>query len=320
MSLTHRQNTRCAKSVPTGGRRPAELRRAYSALSELRPTVLGMTARGQREKDTSVVADFVRRLRRVALHPLALDDQAGEEQPMPGDLLRKLMRVPVEAEVRSDGTATLRTRLPDEVQFESLATRVRAFTLASDRLYWVKALDALDRLTNMEDKSRASSRDLREEWTEATDRTSRTRAFWSSYVAGENGEGGKGRFTDIDLAYAWLYQDVAHGDEVSTGYFDVTERYRAAVGVFSHMAVVAIETLHYINALVELDEIALPVGTFSDPVAVRVTEFVVEGALYEGEVGADIGDVAIAGPVPPHFRPAYNLIHELRQQTDTETK
>lgn len=280
-----------------------------------------MTAPGQRDKDTAVVADFVRRLRRVALHPLALDDVVGEEQPMPGDLLRKLMRVPVEAEVRSDGTATLRTRLPDEVQFESLATRVRAFSLASDRLHWVKALDALDRLTNMKDMTmRASSRDLRKEWTEATDRTSRTRAFWSSYVAGKNGEAGQGRLTDIDLAYAWLYQDVAHGDEVTTGYFDVTERYRAAVGVFSHMAVIAIETLHYINALVELEEIALPIGTFSDPVAVRITELVVEGALYEGEMGADIGDVAAGGPVPPHFRPAYDLIHELRQRTDPETK
>ncbi|MDG4666349.1 hypothetical protein [Mycobacterium sp. 236(2023)] len=280
-----------------------------------------MAALRQRDNDTAVVADFVRRLRRVALHPLALDEAVGEEQPMPGDLLRKLMRVPVEAEVRSDGTATLRTRLPDEVQFESLATRVRAFTLASDRLFWVKALDALDRLTNMDDPTlSASSRDIREEWTEATDRTSHTRAFWSSYVAGEDGEAGRGRFTDVDLAYAWLYQDVAHGDEVSTGYFDVTERYRAAVGVFSHIAVVAIETLHYINALVELDEIALPVGTFSDPVAVRVTEFVVEGALYEAEVGAYIGDAADGGPVPPHFRPAYDFIHELRQQTDNETE
>jgi hypothetical protein len=88
---------------------------------------------------------------------------------------------------------------------------------------------------------RLLSRDLRLEWAEVTDRTSRTRAFWSSYVVGKNGEGGQGQFTDIDLACAWLYQDVAHGDEVSTGHFEVRERYRAAVGVFAHMAVVAIE-------------------------------------------------------------------------------
>ena len=32
---------------------------------------------------------------------------------------------------------------------------------------------------------------------------------------------------------------------VSTGYFGIMERFRAAAGVFSHIAVVAIETLHY---------------------------------------------------------------------------
>jgi hypothetical protein len=107
-----------------------------------------------------LVADIVRRLRRVALHPLALDDGVGEEMPMPGDRLRKLMKVEIKADVRSDGTATLRSLLPDEVQFESLATRVRAFTLPKDRLYWRKGLDAVDRLTWLGDMAiRLSSRD-----------------------------------------------------------------------------------------------------------------------------------------------------------------
>ncbi len=106
---------------------------------------------------------------------------------MPGDLLRKLMNVEIKGEVRSDGTATLRSPLPDEVQFESLATRVRAFTLPNDRLYWSKALGALDRLTGLNDMAiRVSSRDLRKEWTEATDRSSsRIRAYWSSYLTSQ---------------------------------------------------------------------------------------------------------------------------------------
>jgi hypothetical protein len=65
---------------------------------------------------------------------------------MRGDRLLKLMKVEIKAEVRSDGTATLRSLFPDEVQFESLATRVRAFALPKDRLYWRKGLDAVDRL------------------------------------------------------------------------------------------------------------------------------------------------------------------------------
>jgi hypothetical protein len=61
--------------------------------------------------------------------------------------------------------------LPDEVQFESLATRVRTFTLKCDRLYWPKVLDALDRLTGLEDQRlRSWSEQLRQAWTKATER------------------------------------------------------------------------------------------------------------------------------------------------------
>lgn len=268
-----------------------------------------------READVQLVADFVRRLRRVALHPLALDDQVDEPTPLPGDLVRKLMKVEIQAEVRSDGTATLRSPLPDEVQFESLATRVRAFTLTKDRLYWPKALAALDRLTGLEDMAlRLSSLDLHQEWTQATDRTSRTRAYRVGYCIGAQGEGGEGHLTDIELAYAWLYQDVAHGDEASTGHFDIRERYRAAVGVFAHMTVLAIETLHYINHLVELDVIQLPVGTFSDPVIVTDAEIVMEGFFYQSDVGADPGDAETGGPIPDHFRPAFELVRQLHEQ------
>jgi hypothetical protein len=187
--------------------------------------------------------------------------------------------------------------------------------LKKDRLYWPKALNALDRLTSLEDLAiRLSSRALREEWTGATDRTSRTRAYRIGYRVGADGEGVEGHLTDIDLAYAWLYQDVAHGDEVSTGYFGVNERYRAAVGLFSQMAVVAIETLHYINHLVELGVIELPVGTFSDPVTVTDTEFVMEGRLYESEIEADLGDAETGGPLPDHFRPVFDLVHQLHEQ------
>jgi hypothetical protein len=76
-------------------------------------------------RDTQLVADFVRRLRRVALHPLALDEQGDNDQSpaLPGDLLRRLMHVPTSVEEHEDGTLTVRSLLPDEVQFESLATR-----------------------------------------------------------------------------------------------------------------------------------------------------------------------------------------------------
>ncbi len=265
--------------------------------------------------DTQLVADFVRRLRRVALHPLALDEQGDDDQlpPRPGDLLRQLMHVPTIAEDHGDGTVTMRSPLPDEVQFESLATRLRPFTLASDRLHWQKAFGALDRLTGLEDPAlRASSSDLREEWSQATDRTSRARAFYTGYQIADSG-GRTQHLTDIDLAYAWLYQDVAHGDEVSTGYFGIKERYRAAVGVFSHPAVVAIETLHYINCLIQLGVITLPVGTLSDPVVVTDDEYVsrLNGMLVETEIGNDLSDPGIAAYVADDLRPAFVLAQQM---------
>lgn len=269
-------------------------------------------------RDTQLVADFVRRLRRVALHPLALDEQGDVDQlpPLPGDLLRRLMHVPTSVEEHEDGKVTMRSPLPDEVQFESLATRLRPFTLESDRLYWKKALGALDRLTGLEDPAlRASSSDLREEWNQAANRGSRARAFYTGYQVADD-DGQAQHLTDLDLAYAWLYQDVAHGDEVTTGYFGVKERYRAAVGVFSHLAVVAIETLHYINCLVQLGVITLPVGTFSDPVVVTGDDYVFHGLglLVETDVGNDLRDPAIAASVPDVLRPAFVLAQQMLEQ------
>jgi hypothetical protein len=222
------------------------------------------------------------------------------------------------AQVNPRGQATIRCPLPDEVEFESLATRVRVFTLSGYRLYWRKALDALDRVTGQEDRAlRVSSAQLREEWTKATERnTPNERAYRVGYQVGHDGDGEHGHFTDIDMAYAWLYQDAAKADEVSTGYFDINERYRAAVGVFSNIAVVAVETLHYINALAELGVLALPVGTFSDPVVVTDREYVQQVYWLETEVGADLS--VLDPQVPKDLRPGLELAKRLMADPDVE--
>ncbi|MGA9358482.1 MAG: hypothetical protein WBW75_10895 [Mycobacterium sp.] len=265
-----------------------------------------------RDDDVELVADFVRRLRRVALHPLALDERGGDGiAPMPGAYLRRLLRVEGTLEVRPDRSATMRSPLPDEVLFESLATRVRTFTLKSDRLHWPKVLDALDRLTGLGDnRLRLSSEHLRQVWTHATERnTTQERAYVAGYRVGPDGEDGEGHYTDIDLAYAWLYQDVAHGDAVATGYFDVKERFRAAVGVFSHIAVLAIETLHYLNHLVQEGLLDLPVGTFSDPVVVTDREYVRQVYIFDTEVGADLS--VLDADMPEHLRPALEVAKKM---------
>src|SRR6476619_2025600 len=259
---------------------------------------------GSPADDVQLVADFVRRLRRVALHPLALDEYGTGR---PGSYLCRLVTHLGTVELGPDHTATVRLELPDEVQFESLATRLRSFTIDSDRLFWRDALDALDRLTGLEDRLlKEASQWYRQAWGKATERdTPNERAYRTGYRVGDDEDREEKHFTDIDMAYAWLYQDVAHGDEVSTGYFDVTERYRAAVQVFSQMAVVAIQTLHYINDLGTRGILELPVGTFTDPVVVRDREYSQQMYYFDTEVDADLS--VLDDGVPEHLQPALEL-------------
>jgi hypothetical protein len=151
----------------------------------------------------------------------------------------------------------------------------------------------------------------RQGWMTATDRASRTRAYRISVNAR--------RYTDVELAFAWLYQDVAHGDESTTGELGIVERYRAAVGVFSHVAVMSLRTLDYLKQLVEHGVLQLPAEAFSDDVIITDTEVVIDGPFYESEVGADLGDWESGGPLPAHFRPAFDAIHEMVQNGHTET-
>lgn len=264
---------------------------------------------GVRRQDLRLLADAVRRLRRIAEHPLAKQDE--------GEFLKKLYTVETKAQVRSDGTATMRRPLPDEVQFESLATRVRVFMLSRDRLYFGKVFDALDRMTVGDQRAQEVNQNIRDGWTKATDRTSRTRAY--RIIQQDMASGGEAEQAhDVDLAFAWLYQDVAHGDEPSTGGIGIMHRYQAAVGVFSHVAVMALHTLVYIKQLVEVGAIQLPEAAFNDQVIVTDTEVVMEGKMYESEVGADLGDFELGGPVPQHFRPAFDAIHQIVQGQDRD--
>lgn len=257
-----------------------------------------------RHEDVRLLADAVRRLRRIAEHPLAKQDE--------GEFLKKLYTVETKAQVRSDGTATMRNPLPDEVQFESLATRVRVFMLSRDRLYFGKVFDALERMTVGDQRAHEVNQNLRDGWAKATDRTSRTRAY--RIIQQDMASAGEAEQAhDVDLAFAWLYQDVAHGDEPSTGSIGILYRYQAAVGVFSHVAVMALHTLAYIKQLVEAGVVQVPVEAFTDQVIVTDTEVVIEGKIYESEVGADLGDFELGGPVPEHFRPAFDAIHQIVQ-------
>jgi hypothetical protein len=262
------------------------------------------------EELTRLVVDFVKRLRRIALHPLALQETA--DDPMPGGFLRQLMEVEMEVTMDGDQPQTLTTVLPDEVQFESLAARARPFTLETERLYWKDLLRALERLLgSAQDRTlEGSLNDLRDEWWEATGRDNRIRTYWVHLPVQDI------KLTDVDLAYAWLYQDLAHGDEAPADGVGIHQRFEAAVGVFSHLAVVGIETLHFINELVAIGQLSLPVGTFSSPVTISPDGCTMKvTSLAEVNLDADLNEVMAAdGPVPKTARSVTEIAKELRAQ------
>src|SRR5258705_5589664 len=166
-----------------------------------------------------LVVDVVRRLRRVAVHPPALEPDDEDRCLEPGGVLRKLMNVFMTVTVVNGQPQSMTTPVAEELQFESLDIRARAFTLESDRLYWKDALAALDRLTGRgEMLLDTSSTLLWEQWHEATGRDDRVRAY---FVVTEDEQKNTKKQTDVDLAYAWLYQDLAHGDAVTTGHLGI---------------------------------------------------------------------------------------------------
>lgn len=111
-----------------------------------------------------------------------------------------------------------------------------------------------------------------------------------------------------------MYEDSIHGDEASTGHLGVMMKFAAAVGVFSHIAVVALNTLHHINRLCEVGIIDLPVGTFSDTVVVTGKEFRMKVTGFgETEVDRDLTDLNPADPLPDFIRPMSEIVAEFNR-------
>ncbi|MBB3750811.1 hypothetical protein FHT44_003306 [Mycolicibacterium sp. BK634] len=246
------------------------------------------------DEDVERVANFVKRLRRIALHPLCREGG--------GELLHDLMSVRVTFQVKSEGLSSVEYQLVDEVMFESLAVRLRPLTLNDDQVSFNSALNALDRIIDcpMDVARRITSKQFKAEWRDCTN-VKDCRAYWT---VTENGN----TYTDVELAFAWLYQDSVHGDTSTTGDLGVSQRFSAAVGVFSHLAVLAIEMLNYINGLVDVGLLDLPVGPFADQVVVLPSDHREEGHIYASEVGADISEWSDMTKIPDGFQPLHEVL------------
>jgi hypothetical protein len=117
------------------------------------------------------------------------------------------------------------------------------------------------------------------------------------------------------------YGDSIHGDHDKVEKHDVLDRFRAAVGFFSGVAVVAVATLNLIRQLIELGVVDLPGTAFTDDVVVTQREIRVEVVqAYHTDVGADMTEVVRAlleqtgEALPPNVRPVQELLDDVRKR------
>ncbi|MCF8610191.1 hypothetical protein L5G28_08470 [Gordonia sp. HY285] len=207
---------------------------------------------------------------------------------------------------------------PDEVAFESLAACLRPMTLENDALGHQKVMDSLDALTDLtDDRIGRGNAKMRADWATATERHRNTRGgkarAYNVAVGDVSSPEAVDRATDLDLAYAWLYQDSVHGDLPDFDEFDARDRYQAAVHVCSGIAVVAIESLAYIRFLVEQGKLSLPEDAFTVDVVVTEPEWTLPGQAYVGDLGIDLSGTDMT-QVPAGMK----SIHELLGPSSTD--
>jgi len=257
--------------------------------------------------DTTRLVAFVRRLRRIAAHPLIAAD-GGESMR---DLASSKFKMVVFPQT---GDVIMKHEVPEEVLFESMAARLRPMTLTRDDLAHKKVMQSLEACTDTSHPRVAVAlAKMRADWAEVTVRDARNpgkvgQAF--NLVSGNLDGAEVETMTDVDLAYAWLYGDCIHGDVKNFGGSSSRDRYHAATSVFARIAVVAMGTLEYIRHLVDEGLLSLPEEAFTDAVVVSETYWETKGKAYASADGTvpDLGAIADLASVPTGMIPIHDAI------------
>lgn len=201
---------------------------------------------------------FVLRGRKLAAHSLV------QEHP---DLLMRAAKgtftVHVEWNQKTgDSKHWLQMKLPPEEQFESFAARIRPFTIGKEPVYWSAVLDALEKLLSKETLTELIDiQGLRARWRERVEGSTVAQAY---YVMTENGT-----ITDMKLADQWLNADALHAQLINSVIgkdLGLTERYRAAVGVYTRIGECVDDTLWVIGYLATEGLLDIDQSAFTDPV------------------------------------------------------
>jgi hypothetical protein len=237
--------------------------------------------------DEETVELFVLRARRVEAHSLVRDEDA-----LAGFAAARFsVQLSVDSEARVSYTLP-----PSEEVFESLVARLRPVLLSTEPIYYDKVLSALERLLGASPADTAELRGdlavLRVLW-ESTALGSQVQAYLVM-AAKPDGSESTGPVPDTVMADGWLYADLVHasphGQKAKALSFSLTERYSAAVGVFSRLAMLTVITLRLIERARDTGVLSVDQQSWDDEVVITATEIELRATLYTAEPDTEMPD------------------------------
>jgi hypothetical protein len=247
------------------------------------------------------VQRFVLRARKVMAHSLVRDHPELLTAAAQGTVT---LQIQVNTKT-GESEHRVRHELPPEEQFESFVARFRPFTIGWETVYWSAVMDALEKLLSKDTLAElVDIEGLRDHWQQRVEGSAVAQAY---YVMTENGTS-----TDAKLADLWLNSDALHTQQIQSAIgkdMSLTERYKAAAGVYSRIAVCVDDTLWLISYLVREGLLDIDESAFTEPLFAD-TEIDEPVQAYCLPVGAepmptDMGELDVSKWKPVH------LDHEL---------
>lgn len=238
------------------------------------------------ERNLRILSWFVVRARRVEEHSLLADTTK---------LVTWASGTMRLTQVENEPTATLTWDLPPEEGLDSLAARCRPFILAGDTVYWSTVTGAIGYyLRDPADPMAIGLKHIRAAWAKLDKSASGPLAFESR--AGDVADGLGEIVTDKELAYAWLYGDLVHADNLPerVGAHGLNDRYRAGAILISNVAVNVIATLNLVRQLRDQGALELPDEPFTRAVRADPDSPLAVAALAQLPVGATSADLEAA--------------------------
>ncbi|WP_117210513.1 hypothetical protein [Allorhizocola rhizosphaerae] len=233
------------------------------------------------DADLDTIRAFITRARRIESHSLAADKQS----------LLRWSSQQIHVQVDDNGQGIARWDLPPEEALESLAARMRPLLLKTERLYYAKVLDAIDHRVATDPELADAAVGLRAEWAKL-DRDSPDLLAYRSQTGEVGGELGAA-VNDKKLAYAWIYGDLVHADDVTTraAGHNLDYRYQGAAGLITIAAVACIATLNLVRAAQARGLLGLEPELFTARVSPRTTAEVKLARLVMAPVGTPAEDM-----------------------------